>query len=174
MKNLSILLSLVLIGCSTYDQQIDRMNPNFYSYNQSFQPNLALDGRILSINPVTVELKQSKNGLVIGAIIGAVAGNYIGGGEGIYVGIGTLLGGIVGDSWDRQRVRTVEAQQIIVEITDREYRPWISHHGGNVISIIQKDPESTLLAGQSVFLLTTDRFLFDVGSEHRFRIIPKT
>jgi outer membrane lipoprotein SlyB len=142
--------------------------------------NFTLEGKIISVRPVTIRdsdrLQGNSTGLATGALVGGVAGSNVGGGSGKVAGAvgGAVLGGLVGaamqDSLSTSKGLEYTVRVDVFNIKDTYYEGTAALRNiiaaarvnSGLLTIVQseKDP---LHKGQKVFI---------VFSDNRTRVIP--
>lgn len=140
MKNLFIAsaLTLALAACST-------SSPDIVQRGDAQRLSQIQDATVLSVRPVTVEGSQSGVGGVAGGVVGGIAGSSVGGHrEGAVVGVlAAVAGALIGNAVERMGTRE-QAVEVVVQMRNGERR-----------AIVQATGNETLLAGDSVVLVTT-------------------
>ncbi|MSO13994.1 glycine zipper 2TM domain-containing protein [Rickettsiales endosymbiont of Trichoplax sp. H2] len=141
--------------------------------------NFTLEGKIISVRPVTIRdsdrLQGNTTRLATGALVGGVAGSNVGGGSGRVAGAvgGAVLGGLVGaamqDSLSTSKGLEYTVKVDISNIKDTYYegnaalRNVIAAARINGLLTIVQSEKDPLHKGQKVFV---------VFSDNRTRVIP--
>ena len=141
--------------------------------------NFTLEGKIISVRPVTIRdsdrLQDNSTGLATGALVGGVAGSNVGGGSGRVAGAvgGAVLGGLVGaamqDSLSTSKGLEYTVKVDISNIKDTYYegnaalRNVIAAARINGLLTIVQSEKDPLHKGQKVFVIFSD---------NRTRVIP--
>ena len=138
--------SLVLVVAVTVLSACATSSPDVISRQDAQVAAQVQDGTVISIRPVTVDGSQSGMGAAAGGIVGAAVGT---GGSTIQrekIGLGVLAGvagALAGNAIERMATKE-EAFEIIVQL-----------RGGERRAIVQAKGNETLLAGDSVIIVTS-------------------
>ncbi len=116
--------------------------PNDYTYQDMGQAAAVRQGTVLSIRPVKVS-SQSGVGQIGGAVAGGALGSMIGGNTAVNI-VGAVGGAILGGFFGN------ETEKVITK--DTAYEFMVRQTNGQVISVIQKNPEG-IQVGDEVLLV---------------------
>ena len=138
--------SLVVVAAVTVLSACATSSPDVISRQDAQVAAQVQDGVVISVRQVTVEGSQSGLGAAAGGVVGAAVGS---GGSSIQrekIGLGVLAGvagALAGNAIERMATKE-EAFEIIVQL-----------RGGERRAIVQAKGNETLLAGDSVTIVTS-------------------
>lgn len=141
---------------------------------------LTLEGKILSVRPVTIkdsdDPSNNVGGMVAGGLLGAAVGSNIGGGGGKTVAtVGAGLAGAAIGAVVQDKMSTSKGSEYIVKLDMSKFKD--GYYEGNtamrnvistartsgVITVVQGDKDGVLAQGQKVYV---------IFSNDRTRVIP--
>ena len=146
-----LILLAALAGCTPSSQ-----TGTSYSREEARKVQSIKIGKVLDMQPVTIEGTKTGAGGVAGGAIGGIAGSGVGGGKG--QDIMTVVGAVAGAAAGAMMEESITKKSAF------EYTVRLS--SGQVISVVQaEDPDSPIKIGDAVKLLSQ-------GSTYRIAPLP--